>query len=251
MEIGVITLFPQLFEVLNYGVIAKGKEKGLYNLNIINPRDFTEDSYRTVDDYPFGGGVGMIMKIEPIMKAYNHYVSTHQKPFVILTDPKGVELTDDIVNGLVDKKSLMIICGRYEGIDERVKEIVDLEISLGDFVLSGGEIPALAIIDSVVRKIPGVIGKNKSYQDDSFSMGMLDNSYYTRPANFQGFEVPEVLLSGHHQKIKEYRFKERILKTLLMKPEMLSNKKFSKEELLILKDLFQKLSNIIKKENDA
>jgi tRNA (guanine37-N1)-methyltransferase len=251
MEIGVITIFPQIFEILNHGVIGRGKDKGLYNLEVINPRDFTDDSYRSVDDYPFGGGVGMVMKIEPIMKAYNSFLANHKKPFVILTDPKGVEMDDELVNGLVAEENLLIICGRYEGIDDRIDEIIDLKVSLGDFVLSGGEIPALAIIDSVVRKIPGVIGKSKSYEDDSFSMGMLDNSYYTRPAEFESLKVPDVLLSGYHKKIKEYRMKERIIKTLMLKPEILNDRHFSKEEINLLKDIYETLGYILKRENNA
>ena len=251
MEIGVVTIFPQIFEILDYGVIGRGKNKGLYNLDVINPRDFTNDSYRSVDDYPFGGGVGMVMKIEPVMKAYDFFLSNHKKPFVVLTDPKGVELSDELVNSLVSKESLLIICGRYEGIDSRIDEIIDLKVSLGNFVLSGGEIPALAIIDSVVRKIPGVIGKTESYEDDSFSMGMLDNSYYTRPAEFKSLKVPDVLLSGYHKKIKEYKMKERILKTLMLKPEILNGHNFSEEEIKLVKDIYEALGYILKRENNA
>lgn len=252
MEITVLTLFPEIFKILDYGVIGRGKEKGLYNLNTINPRDFTEDSYRTVDDYPFGGGVGMVMKAEPIFKAYESYLSSSDdKPFVVLMDPKGIIIDDSVVKELSFVKSLMIICGRYEGIDARVENIVDLKLSIGNFVLSGGEIPALALIDALVRKIPGVLGKEKSHEDDSYSMGMLDNSYYTRPAVFNGMEVPKVLLSGNHKKIWEYRIKERILRTLMNSPDLLREYSFSRDEKKVLKDIFEELKSIIERESHA
>jgi tRNA (guanine37-N1)-methyltransferase len=248
MEITVLTLFPEIFSVLDYGVIGRGKEKGLYNLNTINPRDFTKDSYKTVDDYPFGGGIGMVMKPEPIFKAYESYISSNEKPFVISMDPKGVIVDDDIITDLSEINSLMIICGRYEGIDGRVDSIVDIKLSIGNFVLSGGEIPALVLIDAVVRKIPGVLGKKESYQDDSYSMGMLDNSYYTRPSVFKGMKVPEVLLSGNHKKIWEYRLKERILRTLMDSPNLLKKYDFSRDEIKILKNISEELNSIIGRE---
>ncbi len=253
MEITVVTLFPEIFDVLNYGVIGRGKQNGLYDFNILNPRDFTKDSYRTVDDYPFGGGVGMVMKIEPIVKAYRKYVQEHNtKPFVILMDPRGVTLDDSLVKELSKQNSLMLICGRYEGIDERVNSIVDLKLSIGNFVLSGGEIPALALIDSITRRIPGVVGKQTSYQEDSYTMGMLDHSHYTRPARFEDMKVPDVLLSGHHEKIAMYRLKERLLSTLMKDPQLLKEYDFSPEELKLLKNLYFELRKILKeKESNA
>lgn len=240
MRIDILTVLPGLFECfLREGIIGKAVSSRKVDVNVINIRDFATDRHRVVDDVPYGGGPGMVLKPEPIFRAYDHLTKEGEKPFVILTEPWGETFNQEMALEFSKKKRLMIICGRYEGVDERVKTIVDREVSIGDYVLTGGELPAMVIMDAVIRLLPGVLGNEESLRADSFmDRGLLGYPNYTRPAEFRGMKVPEVLLSGHHKKIELWRKEQSLKKTLQRKPELIEKLKregkLSKEELEIL-----------------
>jgi tRNA (guanine37-N1)-methyltransferase len=221
MRIDVITLFPDFFDSpLNSGLIAKALSKGIALVNLVNPRDFTQDKHRRVDDEPYGGGVGMLLKPEPIFAAVESLPSL-TKRHIILMSPQGQPLNQSLLEELAfNYTQLILICGNYEGVDERVSHLVDLEISLGDFVLTSGEIPALALINGVVRLLPGTVGKTESLEAESFTHGLLDYPHYTRPPVFRGWEVPQVLLSGNHQEIDKWRKQEQIERTRQRRPDL-------------------------------
>ncbi|WP_457678758.1 tRNA (guanosine(37)-N1)-methyltransferase TrmD [Thermovibrio sp.] len=243
MRIDVLTVLPGLFDCfLREGVIGRAISSGKVEVKVHNLRDFTTDKHRVVDDVPYGGGPGMVLKPEPIFRAYEELTKEPPKPFVILTEPWGEKFNQEMAVELSKKERLLIICGRYEGVDERVKAIVDREVSIGDFVLTGGELPAMVIMDAVLRLVPGVLGNRESLDADSFSdRGLLGYPNYTRPAQFKGMEVPEVLLSGHHEKIRLWRKEQSLRKTLKMRPEVIKSLKerglLTKEELEILKKI--------------
>jgi len=243
LRIDVLTVLPGLFDCfLREGIIGKAVSSGKVEVNVVNIRDFATDKHRVVDDVPYGGGPGMVLKPEPIFRAYDHLTAEGEKPFVILTEPWGERFNQEMAVELSKKNRLMIICGRYEGVDERVKAIVDREVSIGDFVLTGGELPAMVIMDAVIRLIPGVLGNEESLRADSFmDRGLLGYPNYTRPAEFRGMRVPEVLLSGHHKKIELWRKEQSLRKTLERKPELLEKLKregkLTEEELKILERL--------------
>lgn len=221
MQIDILTLFPEMFQgPLSESLLKKAREKGLLSLNIVNIRDFTTDKHKTADDTPYGGGAGMVMKAEPIFKA----VTSNQKPVtrIILMCPTGKLLSQEKVKAFAKQEHLIIICGHYEGIDERVRDLVDEEISIGDYVLTGGEIPAMVLVDAVARQIPGVVKKEESVEKDSFYAGILDYPSYTKPEGFEGKRVPEVLLSGHHAEIERWRRKEALKRTLFRRPDLLA-----------------------------
>ena len=222
MKIDVLTIFPDMFtSPFDEGIIKIAKEKGVLDINIRNIRDYTTDKHRTTDDYPYGGGAGMVMKPEPIMKAIDDAGKGYYK--IILT-PRGRKLTQDIVKMLSKKDKLMLICGRYEGIDERVSLLAaDDEISIGDYVLSGGELGAMVLIDAVARLLPDVLGNKESVLDESFSDHLLEYPQYTRPVEFRGERVPDVLLSGNHRKIEEWRKEKAFEKTVLVRPDLVAN----------------------------
>ncbi len=208
MKIDILTLFPNMFDgFLNESIIKRAREKGLVEINIINMRDFTPYKNGQVDDYAFGGGSGMVLMCEPVYNAINSVKDENSK--VILTSPRGKKFNQSIANNLKNEKHLIIVCGHYEGFDERILNFVDEEISIGDYVLTGGEIPSMAITDAITRLIDGVITK-ESLDNESFNDNLLDYPVYTKPREFMGMEVPEVLLSGDHKKIDEYRQSERI-----------------------------------------
>ncbi len=240
MEIHILTIFPKMFECfLSEGVIGRAVSRKIVKVFVHNLRDFTNDKHRTVDDEPYGGGPGMVLKPEPIFRAYRHIEGTFGKPYTIATEPWG-ELFDQKKAQLFSQKErLLIICGRYEGVDERVKTLVDEEISIGNYVLSGGELPAMVIVDAVARLIPGVLGCSDSLKSDSFYEGLLGYPNYTRPADFEGLKVPEVLLSGNHREIEKFRRLESLRRTLEKRPEMLKKlfkeKKLSEEDIELLK----------------
>jgi len=214
LKISVLTIFPEMVEVIKkYGVISRAVQENKIEINIFNLRDFTSDKHRTVDDYPFGGGPGMVMKPEPFFRFYDFYVQAFGKPHTILTSPQGRTFNNDLVKELSLKENLLIICGRYEGIDERVMELVDDEISIGDYVLTGGELPAMVMIDAISRFVPGIISE-ESVIEESFNTGLLDHPHYTRPREFDGRKVPEVLLEGNHEKIELWRRKMSLKKTI-------------------------------------
>lgn len=246
MKISVLTIFPEMVEVIKkYGVISRAVQENKIEINIFNLRDFTSDKHRTVDDYPFGGGPGMVMKPEPFFRFYDFYVQAFGKPHTILTSPQGRTFNNDLVKELSLKENLLIICGRYEGIDERVMELVDDEISIGDYVLTGGELPAMVMIDAISRFVPGVIS-DESVIEESFNTGLLDHPHYTRPREFDGRKVPEVLLEGNHEKIELWRRKMSLKKTMQRRPDLFLKKEFDEVDKRALLELFKELINNVK-----
>jgi tRNA (guanine37-N1)-methyltransferase len=243
MRIDVLTVLPGLFDCfLREGVVGRAVSSGKVDVRVHNLRDFTFDKHRVVDDEPYGGGPGMVLKPEPIFRAYEELLKEGPKPLVLLTEPWGETFNQEMALEFSKLPRLLIICGRYEGVDERVKTIVDREVSIGDFVLTGGELPAMVIMDAVIRLIPGVLGNLESLQADSFmDRGLLGYPNYTRPANFKGMEVPKVLLSGNHEAIRKWRKRESLKRTLLRRPEVIAKlkeeKKLTEEELELLKEL--------------
>lgn len=240
LKVHILTLFPEFFESpLNVSIIKRAREQGLVNIEMINIRDFSQDKHKKVDDYPYGGGCGMVMKPEPIFEAVEFAekdIDT-KKRRIILLSPQGRVFNQEMAKDFSQEEHLVFICGHYEGIDERVQTLVTDEVSLGDFILTGGEIPALAIIDATARFIPGVLGSSESYIDESFSDGLLEYPQYTRPRIFRDLKVPDVLLSGNHQEIELYRKKEALKKTYKMRPDLLEGRKMTNFEKDILKKL--------------
>ena len=237
-NVRVITIFPGIFEsFMKFGNPARALEAGLLTFETVDLRDFTEDRHRTTDDYPYGGGTGMIMKPEPIVAAIRSARELAPGSKVILTTPQGKKLTQDVVQELAAVESLVFVCGRYEGIDERVRSFVDDEVSIGDFILSGGETAVMVILDAVVRLIPGVLGADSRIDGESFYDGLLEYPQYTRPRVFEGLETPEILLEGHHAKIRVWRKKQAIAKTLLKRPDLLEDRILDKEELKLLEEI--------------
>ena len=235
MKFDVLTLFPEMFEILKSSVIGKAIEKDLIDINLINIRDFSNDKHKKVDDTPYGGGAGMVMKPDVVYSAYNSIKAEDAK--VIYMSPQGKKLNQKKVEELSKENHLIILCGHYEGIDQRVLDkIVDEEISIGDYVLTGGEIPAMVLIDSVSRYIDGVIS-NESVSEESFSNGLLEYPQYTRPEVFMGEKVPEVLLSGHHENINKWRRQESLKNTLKKRPELLDDIELTEKEKIYIKNL--------------
>ncbi len=223
MRIDILTLFPEMFAgPLDYSIIGKAREKGCVDINIHNLRDFSSDKrHRKVDDRPYGGGPGMVIKPEPIYEAIAS-INSHSEACVILMSPQGVRFNQEKARELVKRKHLILICGRYEGIDERVREnLVDEEISVGDYVVSGGELPSMIVVDAITRLLPGVVGRQESIKKDSFSEGILDYPAYTRPAIYRGMEIPSVLLSGNHLRIEEWRKEEALKSTIKRRPDII------------------------------
>ena len=225
MRIDILTLFPDIFTTpFKYSIIKRAMDLGAIEVNIHNIRDYSTDKARTTDDYPFGGGPGMIMKVEPIFNGLQ--AIRKQESEIILLSPQGERFDQKLAMEISLKKHIILICGRYKGVDERVRNhLIDREISIGDFITSGGEIPALVIIDAISRLLPNVLGNFNSAESDSFMSGTLDAPYYTRPQEFQGMTVPQILLSGNHKKIKEWRTRESLKKTMSRRPDLLGSKK--------------------------
>ena len=223
MQIDIVTIFPEMFQgPLTESKVKRAQEGNYVSINFINPRDFTTDKHNSVDDRPYGGGAGMLMKAEPIVAAGNS-VKT-EKSYVILLAPQGSAFNQAIAQDLSEKEHLIFICGHYEGIDDRVRELlVDQEISIGDFVLTNGNLATMLITDAVVRLIPGVLGCDQSAEDESFSNGLLEYPQFTRPESFNGLTVPDVLLSGNHQKIAEWRHEQSLIRTKKNRPDLLNN----------------------------
>ncbi|MHC0064470.1 tRNA (guanosine(37)-N1)-methyltransferase TrmD [Nostoc sp. UIC 10890] len=222
MRFDIVTLFPDCFySVLNSGLLGKALAKQIAEVHLINPRDFTTDKHRKVDDEPYGGGVGMLMKPEPIFSAVESLPILPRRE-IILMSPQGQTINQPLLKELATNyDQLVVICGHYEGVDERVLHLVTREVSLGDFILTGGEIPAMALINGVVRLIPGTVAKTESLTAESFEEGLLDYPQYTRPANFRGLKVPDVLLSGNHAAIARWRYEQQIQKTRDRRPDLL------------------------------
>jgi tRNA (guanine37-N1)-methyltransferase len=247
MKIDILTIFPGMFSgPLSESLIGKAQTKKIVDIKLHDIRSFTKDKHHTVDDKPFGGGPGMVMKVEPIYEALKHINALKTKAdkpqtkknrsFVIYMSPQGERLTHKLAAKLAEYKHLVLLCGHYEGIDERVLRWVDKEVSIGDYVLTGGEIPAMVLVDCVVRQLPGVVKEAQSVSEDSFYNGLLDYPHYTRPDIFLGAGVPKVLVSGHHENVRRYRMEQALLKTLSKRPGLLKTAKLSKEQKEILKN---------------
>lgn len=237
MWIGVISLFPEMFRAItDYGVTGRAVKNGLLNVQYWSPRDFTYDRHRTVDDRPYGGGPGMLMMVQPLRDAIHAAkAAAGEGAKVIYLSPQGRKLDQQGVHQLATNQKMILVCGRYEGIDERViKTEIDEEWSIGDYVLSGGELPAMTLIDSVARFIPGVLGHQASAEEDSFADGLLDCPHFTRPEILEGMEVPAVLLSGNHAEIRRWRLKQSLGRTWLRRPELLKSLALTDEQTRLL-----------------
>jgi len=241
MRVTLLTIFPEFFpDAFGDGMIRVAREKGRLDVQVVNLRDFTHDPHRTTDDYPFGGGAGMVMKVEPVFDALESLglADRAARPAgtrVVLTSPQGPRFTQDTAIAWAGLEHLVILCGRYKGVDERVAEhLVDEEFSLGDFVLSGGEPAALCVVDAVARLQPDVVGDFDSVESDSFHSGLLDCGYYTRPAEFRGWKVPDVLLSGHHANIARARREDALRRTLERRPDLLEHAELTEEDRRLL-----------------
>jgi len=221
MRITILSLFPEMFEgLIANSIIKRAVDKEIVSINIIDFRDFSTNKHKKVDDYPFGGGAGMLLSVEPIVAALES-INDSQKAWKVLLTPQGVPFKQSVANDLSGKEHLILICGHYEGFDERIRLFVDQEISIGDYVLTGGEIAAMAIMDSVIRLLPDALGKKESFEQDSFYDGQLEYPQYTRPQEFRGLKVPDVLISGNHQEIEKWRKEESIKRTKERRPDLL------------------------------
>ncbi len=240
MRFDILTLFPDMVRsVLSESIIGRAEKNGILTINYINIRAFSEDKHNRVDDYPYGGGTGMVMQPMPIYNAYKCVLENSEtKPYVVYMSPQGKVFSQKDAVRLSEKEHVLILCGHYEGVDERVlEEIVDEEISVGDYVLTGGEIPAMIVVDAVARMIPGVLSSDASYEEESLYSGLLEHPQYTRPPEFLGRKVPDVLLSGHHINIEAWKKRESLKRTLKKRPELLENAELSKEDTRILRDI--------------
>ncbi|HOO11645.1 MAG TPA: tRNA (guanosine(37)-N1)-methyltransferase TrmD [Bacillota bacterium] len=226
MKIDILTLFPEMFDaVLKSSILGKAIEKGILRVGIINIRDFSKDRHKRVDDYPYGGGAGMAMMPQPLYDAIKSVKDESPDARVILTSPRGKPFGQEMARLLSKEPHLVIVCGHYEGIDQRIIDtMVDEEISIGDYILTGGELPAMVIVDAVARLLPGAIGSPLSLEQESFTDGLLEYPQYTRPADFLGMKVPEVLLSGNHKKIEEWRMEKAVEITRRLRPDLLTGK---------------------------
>lgn len=239
----VLTLFPDIFHSpLQESIIKKASDKGLINFNIINIRDFAVDVHKTCDDKPYGGGPGMVMKVEPIYRAMEFTESMFGRPRYVLLTPQGRPFDQATAERYGKLAHICLVCGRYEGVDERVTGCVDEEVSIGDYVLSGGEIPALVLIDAISRHIPGVVGNEKSVADESFKESLLEYPQYTRPEIFMDMEVPPVLLSGNHEEIRRWRRKEAIRKTLLKRPDLVNRFAPTEEDEKFIREIMEDIT---------
>jgi tRNA (guanine37-N1)-methyltransferase len=235
----ILSVFPEMFESpLNHSILKRAREKGVVEIHLHNIRDYAEDKHRMTDDAPYGGGGGMVMKVEPIDRALASIVPSRDNVLVVLLTPQGETFNQKMAEEMSRCFRIVLVCGHYEGVDERVRDhLVDREISIGDFVLTGGELSAMVIIDAVTRLIPGVLGNYDSASDDSFTTGLLEYPHYTRPGSYRGWQVPEVLLSGNHREIESWRKKESLRRTYLRRPDLLEKTELSDEEVKTLEDI--------------
>ncbi len=242
MKIDILTLFPAMFSSpFSESIIKRAVEKTLVKINIFDIRDYAEGKHRQVDDYPYGGGAGMVLKPDVVSKAIENIKNPEAR--VIYLSPQGRRLNQSMARELSRYQHLILLCGHYEGIDERIMSFIDEEISIGDYIMTGGELPAMVLTDTVVRLLPGVLGDEDSAQDESFADQLLEYPQYTRPAVYRKMEVPEILLSGHHEKIRRWRLKQRLFRTLLKHPQLLLDRQFSAEEKeMLLEILFDRES---------
>lgn len=235
MKISILTLFPKMFDIFNHSIMGRSQEKGTLNIETVNIRDFTLSKHKKVDDYPYGGGAGMVISPQPVVDAIKA-VKEHNKGKVIFLGPRGIPFNQQVAKDLSEEESLVFVCGHYEGIDERVYKYFDMEISLGDFVLTGGEMACIPVVDSICRLIPGVLGKEESFQEESFYDGLLEYPQYTRPEEFEGDKVPEILLSGHHENIRKWRRKQSLLITRERRKDLFDKVQLSKEDIKLLRE---------------
>lgn len=245
MRFDILTLFPEIIDtVLKESIIGRARESGIIEINSVNIRDFSQNKHKKADDYPYGGGGGMIMTAQPIYDAYLSVVKDLEyKPKVIYLSPQGRTLSQEVVKELAKEQHLVLLCGHYEGIDERIiEEIVDEELSIGNYVLTGGELPAMVLIDSVSRLIPGVLSNEDSYSQESHYHGLLEYPQYTRPVEFNNRVVPDVLLSGHHANITRWRRKEAIKRTYLKRPDLFERFKPDKEDKKLIEEVLKELN---------
>ena len=241
MRIDVVTLFPQMvLDLVDYGVTGRAREAGLFELGAWNPRDHTQDRHRTVDDRPYGGGPGMLMLIEPLRQAIRDARQANPQSSVVYMSPQGRRFDQSVAQELAQRPGLILVAGRYEGIDERLIELeIDEELSIGDYVLSGGEMAAMVVIDAVTRLLPGALGHEDSAAQDSFSNGLLDCPHYTRPEVYEGKRVPPVLLSGDHEAIRRWRLKQSLGRTWLRRPDVLAHIELDREQQRLLDEFIQ------------
>ena len=240
MKFDIVTIFPRMIDAgLAEGVVSRGIAQGLLDIRVHDLRDHTTDRHRTVDDAPYGGGPGMVMKPEPLVRSVEHIRATRGAPdAVVLLTPQGRRFSQAEAVRLGALTHVVLLCGRYEGIDERVRSLVATEeLSIGDYVLSGGELPALVVVDAVSRLVPGVVGDEQSVDEDSFSRGLLDHPHFTRPAGFAGLDVPDVLLSGHHADVRRWRKKAALSRTLERRPELLADAALDDDERALLDEI--------------
>ncbi len=245
MDIKIFSLFPEMFSgPLGASLLGKARSKDILNIDVINFREYSTNKHRSVDDYPFGGGAGMVLQPEPVISALRDNLDLNDPDTeIILMSPQGKQFNQEAACELSKKKRLAFICGHYEGFDERIRSFVTQEYSIGDYVLTGGELPAMVMIDAISRLIPGVIKEQESYEEDSFYHGLLEYPHYTRPQSFEGMEVPEVLLSGHHENIRKWRKKESLRRTLLRRPDLLEHYELNKEEAKMLAEIKAELES--------
>lgn len=238
IDVRILTIFPRIFDsFLSYGNPARAVQSGILRIETSDLRDFTDDRHRTTDDYPYGGGTGMIMKPEPLVRGIRHLCGIMCKPRVILMTPQGRVFNQDVAERLAGLSAILIVCGRYEGLDERVRYFVDDEISVGDYILSGGETAAMVLIDAVIRLIPGVTGADSHLEGESFYEGLLEYPQYTRPRDFEGLKVPDILLEGHHENIKRWRKRQALARTLERRPDLLRDRKLEPEAERLLEEV--------------
>lgn len=235
MRIDILTLFPEMFSNLEYSIVGRARNAGKIDINFHNFRDFATNNQKHVDDMPYGGGQGMLLMPQPIFDTLDSF--PHEKARVLMMDPAGRTFDQAFAEELATEEQLVFLCGHYEGFDDRIKTLVTDEVSLGDYVLTGGEAAASVMIDATVRLLPNVIGKKASHEDDSFSSGLLEYPQYTRPENFRGLKVPEVLMSGHHENIRKWRLTESLAKTLRLRPDLLASYDCDEEALEIVAQL--------------
>jgi tRNA (guanine37-N1)-methyltransferase len=247
MNFAVLTIFPEMFDPFwAHGIIRKAIEEQKIFTSAVNIRDYAEDRHQVTDDRPYGGGSGMVMKPEPLAGAIRAAIQRAPESKTVLLSPQGRVLNQTMAQELAALEGLVLICGRYEGVDERVShDLIDYEISIGDYVLTGGELAAMIVIDAVTRLIPGTLGGEQAAEKDSFSNGLLEHAHYTRPRIFEGRQVPEILLSGHHREIEKWRLESSLMRTLLKRSDLLDKKALDRQEVQILKKWYQVIEKLI------
>ena len=234
VRIDILTLFPEMFDIFNQSIIGKAKEKGIVSINTWNIREYTKDKHRKVDDYPYGGGAGMVMAAQPVVDCIRK-VKDQNRGKIIFLGPRGKPFNQEMAKELSSEEELVFLCGHYEGIDERIYKQIDMEVSLGVFVLTGGEMACIPVVDSVLRLVPGVLSSSESFTEESFYSGALEYPHYTRPAVFEGDAVPEVLMSGHHENVRKWRRAQSLIITSERRPDLFEKLELSDEDKKILK----------------